>query len=74
MIKGSSFASKYINVITDKIISWSTTNRGTIFIRGADIESMNFQIGPESYSKTNSIQKRRANCTDQGPVNVTWLK
>jgi hypothetical protein len=42
MIKRSSFCSKYVNVTTNNISSWSAPNRRTIFTVRTDIEYRNF--------------------------------
>jgi hypothetical protein len=53
------FGSKYINVPANNISSWCTSSRGTIVIRGADIEQCNVSAALSRNPQTSSFKNRR---------------
>jgi hypothetical protein len=63
MIKRNSFVSKYANVPTDNISSWSASSKETILACGADIEQSKISDVLSRNSKTNSVRKRRTEFT-----------
>jgi hypothetical protein len=52
--------SKYVNVPADKISSWCTSSKETIFTWGADTEQSELSDIPSRNSQNNNFQNRKA--------------